>query len=60
MLNIYIFKLQIEVVKKEAPKLELSRVLLREIAGKAIEDIFVCFSSEEITPYYDQQPVQRS
>lgn len=38
------------------PKLESNRLILREIVHTDIQDIYNCFSNQEVTRYYGQDP----
>ncbi|MEH6941315.1 GNAT family N-acetyltransferase [Bacillus sp. JJ722] len=40
------------------PILETERLVLREITNKDVEAVFSCFSNENVTRYYGQEPLQ--
>ena len=41
------------------PKLETDRLILREITYDDVEDVFACFSNQEILRHYGQDPLQK-
>ncbi|WP_193065045.1 GNAT family N-acetyltransferase [Oceanobacillus oncorhynchi] len=41
------------------PKLETVRLILREITYDDVEDIFACFSNQEVLRHYGQDPLEK-